>query len=67
MDESGKASEVPKRVTMPAFTGDECEKTDSRFVYEKIVSNRTFCAGNRDGEFSKVFLFVLSKCKLELN
>jgi hypothetical protein len=60
MDESGLISNVPKIVAMPAFTGDECEKTDSRFLYEKIVSNRTFCAGNRDGEFSK-FLLLVSK------
>jgi hypothetical protein len=60
LDESGEPSPVPKIVTMPAVTGDECEESNSRFVYEKIISNRTFCAGKRDGEVFKV-IFISSK------
>ncbi|KAF4525082.1 hypothetical protein B566_EDAN015961 [Ephemera danica] len=48
LDETGSISQVPNVITMPAVSRDVCEQSDDRFI--PIVSNRTFCAGHRNGD-----------------
>ncbi|KAF4522776.1 hypothetical protein B566_EDAN013111, partial [Ephemera danica] len=40
-------ADTPKAIRLPVVSEDTCKSTDSRF--ETLATNRTFCAGNRDG------------------
>lgn len=46
-DESADVTSEPKEIAMPVVSYDECHNSNAFF--KKVVTERTFCAGNRDG------------------